>query len=84
MSARISTLHFNDGNTDQFRKIKCSGICVATGTGSTSWFRTIRSLSPKVVKEVLHKANCEHNYTNKDIEKICFDFNSGLQYPAST
>lgn len=81
MSARISALQFNDGSNDQFRSVKCSGICVATGTGSTSWFRTIKSLTPQIVEGVLEKACCEKKFTQKEIEKIGFEFNSSVQYP---
>lgn len=82
MAARISALQFNDGSNDEFTTVKCSGICVTTGTGSTSWFRTIKSLCPDTVAGILTKACGEKNYTSAEIEKICFDFNSTVQYPA--
>lgn len=82
MAARISALQFDDGSNDQFRTVKCSGICVATGTGSTSWFRTIKSLCPDTVEGVLSKACPGKKYSSTEIEKIGFDFNSTIQYPA--
>lgn len=80
MSGRISALQFNDCTSDAFRSVKCSGICVTTGTGSTSWFRTIKSLTPQIVEEVLAKAYSEKKFTPKELEKICFDFNSSFLY----
>lgn len=38
LSARVSSLkiRINDSDSEE-TKIKCSGLCVSTGTGSTSW-----------------------------------------------
>lgn len=37
MSARVSHLHLKIDDTDYFTKTKSSGLCVSTGTGSSSW-----------------------------------------------
>lgn len=36
LSARVSSLKVRINDSDE-TKIKCSGLCVSTGTGSTSW-----------------------------------------------
>jgi hypothetical protein len=37
LSARVSHLHIRVDNTEKITKTKSSGLCVSTGTGSTSW-----------------------------------------------
>lgn len=36
-SARVSHLQLRVDDSTQVTKTKCSGLCVSTGTGSTSW-----------------------------------------------
>ena len=57
-------------------------MCVTTGTGSSSWYRVINSLNPQVVEDVLLLSGCKNIPTGENIKKLCYDFNSGLQYPA--
>ncbi|KAL1140355.1 hypothetical protein AAG570_000287 [Ranatra chinensis] len=58
-------------------KVKCSGLCVCTGTGSTSWNLSINRLSPHKVKRLLHIAgfldSCQH-----DVHNITAKFNNSL------
>lgn len=37
LSARVSNLQLKVDDTNYLTKTKCSGLCVSTGTGSTSW-----------------------------------------------
>jgi NAD kinase len=37
LSARVSHLQIRVDNTEKITKTKSSGLCVSTGTGSTSW-----------------------------------------------
>lgn len=37
VSARVSHLHLRIDNAEHITKTKSSGLCVSTGTGSTSW-----------------------------------------------
>lgn len=37
LSARVSHLHLKIDNQNIVNKTKCSGLCVSTGTGSSSW-----------------------------------------------
>ncbi|XP_008206935.1 NAD kinase 2, mitochondrial [Nasonia vitripennis] len=81
LSARISILHINLGK-ETFKKVKSSGLCVTTGTGSSSWYRAINALNPQMVEDVLTMAGCKKVPKCEEMKKICYDFNSGLQYPA--
>ncbi|KAJ8687196.1 hypothetical protein QAD02_022990 [Eretmocerus hayati] len=81
LSARISILHIDNGSKD-IQKTKSSGLCVTTGTGSSSWYRTINSLDSQTFQNVLSMINHKENYTEEDIQKFCFEFNSRLQFPA--
>ncbi|XP_058795973.1 NAD kinase 2, mitochondrial [Phymastichus coffea] len=81
LSARISILHLDTGN-GTFQKVKSSGLCVTTGTGSSSWYRNINCLNPQMVEDVLSAAGCNNKFSHEEFKKICFDFNSQLQYPA--
>ena len=74
-------MHLKSGNED-YHKVKSSGMCVSTGTGSSSWYRAINSLNPQVVQDVLRMSGHEKSHSVEDIKKICFDFNSNLQYSA--
>lgn len=57
-------------------------MCVATGTGSTSWYRAINSLNPQTIQDVLSMVECKKTHTSEEMNRLCFDFNSGLQYSA--
>lgn len=81
LSARISILHINLGK-EIFQKVKSSGLCVTTGTGSSSWYRAINALNPQMVEDVLTMARCEKIPKCEEMKRICYDFNSRLQYPA--
>jgi NAD+ kinase len=52
LSARVSYYEIKL-NSGQRVKVKSSGLCVATGTGSTSWAYSIGRLSSEGVHEVL-------------------------------
>lgn len=53
LSARVSHLQMRlNGSTEQ-TNMKCSGICICTGTGSTSWHLSINRLPVQCVAELL-------------------------------
>lgn len=62
--------------------MKSSGLCVSTGTGSTSWYKSINSISPLIVQEILRLFNEKEEFSNQKIEKICSTFNNSLQFNA--
>lgn len=39
LSARVSHVQIQLENTNTYARTKCSGLCVSTGTGSTSWHK---------------------------------------------
>ncbi|CRK92897.1 CLUMA_CG006300, isoform A [Clunio marinus] len=53
LSARVSHLHIRPNTTQKVTKTKSSGLCVSTGTGSTSWHTSINRLSKKNVEDLL-------------------------------
>lgn len=79
LSARTSTLLINVNNEEKYHLVKSSGLCVSTGTGSTSWYRSINSVSPQVVKEILRFLN-KKEFSNEEIEQICSTFNATLSF----
>lgn len=81
LSARTSTLLINVNNEEKYHLVKSSGLCVSTGTGSTSWYRSINSVSPQVVKEILRLLN-KREFSNEEIEQICSTFNATLSFNA--
>ncbi|XP_024946702.1 NAD kinase 2, mitochondrial isoform X2 [Cephus cinctus] len=81
LSARTSSLQMTLENEERFYKVKSSGLCVSTGTGSTSWHTAINSLSPQTIKELLKEANPEKIYSDEEIKQICKAYNKKLRYP---
>ncbi|KOC68376.1 NAD kinase domain-containing protein 1, partial [Habropoda laboriosa] len=82
LSARTSSLLLKFDNKDKYHFVKSSGLCVSTGTGSTSWYKSINSVSPQIVQDILSLVNQKKEFSNKDIEQICITFNNSLQYSA--
>ena len=68
-------------NEEKYHLVKSSGLCVSTGTGSTSWYRSINSVSPQIVKEILGLLN-KREFNNEEIEQICSTFNATLSFHA--
>ncbi|XP_018050710.1 PREDICTED: NAD kinase 2, mitochondrial [Atta colombica] len=82
LSARTSSLLIKFDEEREYRKIKGSGLCVSTGTGSTSWYKSIHSLNHQTVREILNLLGIKRPFTNKEIDMICSTFNSSLQFDA--
>ncbi|XP_055687911.1 NAD kinase 2, mitochondrial isoform X2 [Lutzomyia longipalpis] len=80
LSARVSHLQLRaDGVVTN---TKCSGLCVSTGTGSTSWHTSINRLSPKNVEElltILRQGN--HLVGHLDANEIAREYNRRLVFP---
>ncbi|GJQ80672.1 hypothetical protein Trydic_g9256 [Trypoxylus dichotomus] len=53
VSAKVSHLDISLNDELQETSVKCSGLCVSTGTGSTSWHSSINRLSVQTVAELL-------------------------------
>ncbi|XP_017027241.1 NAD kinase 2, mitochondrial isoform X2 [Drosophila kikkawai] len=53
LSARVSHLQLVLDHQDVVNKTKCSGLCVSTGTGSTSWHTSINRITSRCVEDLL-------------------------------
>ncbi|XP_011308228.1 NAD kinase 2, mitochondrial isoform X2 [Fopius arisanus] len=80
LSARTSSLDIRIDNRNDFHKVKCSGLCVSTGTGSSSWYKAINSVTPQMVSDLLRVAQPERTFSDEQIDWICHSFNNSLQF----
>lgn len=82
LSARVSHLHIRPSTTQKITKTKSSGLCVSTGTGSTSWHTSINRLSKKNVEDLLHilKGNNKLNVGDINAEEISEEYNRRLVF----
>lgn len=78
LAAKTSTLLIKLDDEENFNKVKSSGLCISTGTGSTSWYKAINSINPKVIRQVLSKMNNDKNISDVEIDRMCSDFNVRL------
>ncbi|GAB1864219.1 NAD kinase 2, mitochondrial [Camponotus japonicus] len=82
LSARTSSLFIKLDKEQKYQKVKSSGLCVSTGTGSTSWYKSINSVSRQTVQEILSLIDTKRRFTNNEIETICSTYNSNLRFDA--
>lgn len=82
LSARTSSLLIKFDEDQKYHKVKGSGLCVSTGTGSTSWYKSIHSLNNQTVREILSLVDTKRQFTNDEIDTICSTFNSSLRFDA--
>ena len=82
LSARVSHLQIKKDQEELIAKTKSSGLCVSTGTGSTSWLTSINRLSSQNIETLLEIVG-EHNDNVKSIdpEKVCEEYNKKLIFP---
>lgn len=82
VAARVSHLHLKIDDADRFTKTKSSGLCVSTGTGSTSWLTSINRLSDKNVETLLDILKRHASTINGvDPSKIADEYNENLVFP---
>lgn len=73
-----------DGN-ETFTKTKSSGLCVSTGTGSTSWLTSTNRLSVKNVKTLLEIVESKNgSLQNINPSSVCKEYNDRLVFPPGT
>lgn len=90
MAARVSHLHIGKDDELTVTKTKSSGLCVSTGTGSTSWLTSINRLSAMNMRkllEILELCNVvtkrlDGNVGRVDAEAICEEYNNRLIFAA--
>lgn len=54
---------------------------MSTGTGSSSWYRAINSLTSQMVRDIVRVAVPNKKFTDKETEIICNEFNNSLMFP---
>lgn len=84
LSARTSSLLIKTDNEPEYHLVKSSGLCVSTGTGSTSWYKSINSVNSKLVQEILNLVDEKRQFSSEEIDKICSTFNNSLHVDAGT
>lgn len=78
LSARVSHLHIRPSSTQVITKTKSSGLCVSTGTGSTSWHTSINRMSKKNVEDLLNILKDSAALGEIDPEQISDEYNRRL------
>lgn len=81
LSARVSHVQIRIDNAKQVNKTKCSGLCVSTGTGSSSWLTSINRLSTKNVQTLLDLINGAIPENSVNAAQIAEQYNQGLLFP---
>ncbi|CAO1351210.1 unnamed protein product [Diamesa serratosioi] len=84
LSARVSHLHIRPSTetTQIITKTKSSGLCVSTGTGSTSWHTSINRLSKKNVEDLLNilKVSSNSELAGINAKHISDEYNKQLVF----
>jgi NAD+ kinase len=81
LSARVSHLHIRPSSSQKITKTKSSGLCVSTGTGSTSWHTSINRMSKKNVEELLEILKCNNEkLATIDSQQISEEYNKRLVF----
>lgn len=85
LSARVSHLQLVLDHQDVVNKTKCSGLCVSTGTGSTSWHTSINRITSSDVEDLLQSLpnSCAPQILKlrENVEEIAQRYNQGLLFP---
>lgn len=82
LSARTSDLLMKVNDEEKYHMVKSSGLCISTGTGSTSWYKSINSVNPQIVQDIVSAAGEKREFSGEEIEKICVAFNDSLRLDA--
>jgi NAD+ kinase len=82
LSSRVSYfgLSFDDG---AWTKVKSSGLCVSTGTGSTSWHLSINRITEQSVAEVIKLLGTSHEDPGL-VKRVTDQFNQNLVFSCGT
>ncbi|XP_034110138.1 NAD kinase 2, mitochondrial isoform X1 [Drosophila albomicans] len=84
LSARVSHLQLVLNHQDVVNKTKCSGLCVSTGTGSTSWHTSINRITSCDVGDLLRSlpnANSPDMVEMlENVDSIAHGYNQGLLF----
>ncbi|KAI8118142.1 mitochondrial, NAD kinase 2 [Lucilia cuprina] len=82
LSARVSHLQLIIDHQDVVNKTKCSGLCVSTGTGSTSWHTSINRISKHHVEGLFNILPDNAKQALKDLsaEQLAQIYNQNLLF----
>ncbi|XP_068144259.1 NAD kinase 2, mitochondrial isoform X2 [Drosophila tropicalis] len=84
LSARVSHLQLVLDHQDVVNKTKCSGLCVSTGTGSTSWHTSINRITNSDVEHLLrslpNSGSAEVLRLRENAEEIAHRYNQSLLF----
>jgi len=80
MSARVSHLQLVINHSDVVNKTKCSGLCVSTGTGSTSWHTSINRITKQHIED-LKQVLPALQKMNINSEDLVEKYNQNLIFP---
>lgn len=81
LSARVSYLEMFLNNSDHSTNMKCSGLCVSTGTGSTSWHLSINRIPIQSVAELLRLMDIDASEDKESLATILADiYNKKLTF----
>lgn len=81
LSARVSHLHIRPSTSQEITKTKSSGLCVSTGTGSTSWHTSINRMSDTNVEELVDILKTNNpSLIGVDPQQIAEEYNRRLVF----
>ncbi|KAH8277941.1 hypothetical protein KR018_010595, partial [Drosophila ironensis] len=84
LSARVSHLQLILDHQNVVNKTKCSGLCVSTGTGSTSWHTSINRITSGAVDDLLcslpNSSSVDVMRLRENAEEIAQRYNQGLLF----
>ncbi|XP_077293373.1 NAD kinase 2, mitochondrial isoform X2 [Arctopsyche grandis] len=84
VSARVSHLQLTIDESSKPTRTKCSGLCVSTGTGSTSWHLSINCLLTQTVTELVNlwsERTGRAPPATEEAQLLTEDYNKGLIFP---
>ncbi|KAJ8970749.1 hypothetical protein NQ317_016494 [Molorchus minor] len=82
LAAKVSHLQMRLNGSTQMTNLKCSGICVSTGTGSTSWHLSINRLPAQSVAELLRLIDIDATEGKDSLATILSEiYNKNLIFP---
>lgn len=81
LSARVAHLNMVVDHSDVVHKTKSSGLCVSTGSGSTSWHTSINRITKPEVEDLI-KILPNVNLKNIDAEQVANEYNKNLLFAA--
>ncbi|RZB39697.1 NAD kinase 2, mitochondrial [Asbolus verrucosus] len=83
ISARVSHLQMRLNGSVEQTNMKCSGVCVCTGTGSTSWHLSINRLPTQSVAELLKLVDVKSSENRDELAAAIADrYNKNLIFRA--